>query len=228
MELLDEWDYDCGTESAGAALFHVLYHRLMWNIWGKDLGEDLFTSYTEILNQAVAPLDGILMDPGSIWFRGTQRKEVLTASLREAQAELTKRQGSDPADWSWGRLHTLTLAHALGNNKWLAPFFSLGPFPVDGDGVTVSNSYYRHSRPYDQVVGASMRMLVTLSEPIRSRFVIVPGQAGNPASPYYRDQLEPWRRGGTFGFAESGDEMKDWALLVLAASASESSYRRSP
>ena len=63
VELLDEWDYDCGTQSAGAALFHVLYHRLMWNIWGKDLGEDLFTSYTEILNQAVAPLDGILLGP---------------------------------------------------------------------------------------------------------------------------------------------------------------------
>ena len=216
VELLDEWDYGCGTQSASAALFHVLYHRLMWNIWGKDLGEDLFTSYTEILNQAVAPLDGILMDPGSVWFRGTPRKEVLTACLREAQAELTKRQGSNPADWSWGRLHTLTLAHALGNNKWLAPFFSLGPFPVDGDGVTVSNSYYRHSRPYDQVVGASMRMLLTLSDPIRSSFVIVPGQAGNPASPHYRDQIEPWRSGGTIRFAESEDEMKDWPLLILA------------
>ena len=217
VELLDEWNYDCGTESAGAALFHVLYHRLMWNIWGKDLGEDLFTSYTEILNQAVAPLDSILMDPDSVWFRDTSRKEVLAASLREAQAELTKRQGSNPADWSWGRLHTLTLAHALGNNKWLAPFFSLGPFPVDGDGITVSNSYYRHSRPYDQVVGASMRMLVTLSEPIRSRFVIVPGQAGNPASRHYRDQFEPWRAGRTIRSAESEDEMKDWPLLVLAA-----------
>ena len=218
VELLDEWDYDCGTQSAGAALFHVLYHRLMWNIWGTTLGEELFASYTEILNQAVAPLDSILMDPGSIWFRGTPRKEVLKTSLREAQAELTKRQGSNPADWSWGRLHTLTLAHALGNNKWLGPFFSRGPFPVDGDGITVSNSYYRYSRPYDQVVGASMRMLVTLSEPIRSRFVIVPGQAGNPASPHYRDQFELWRTGRTIGLDESREEVRDRPLLVLAAS----------
>ena len=140
----DGWaEFEC------AALFHVLYHRLMWNIWGKDLGEDLFTSYAEILNQPVAPLDRILMDPDSVWFRNTSRKEMLAASLREAQAEMTKRQGSDIADWFWGRLHTLTLAHALRDNKWLAPFFSLGPFPVDGDGITVSNSYYRHSRPYD-------------------------------------------------------------------------------
>ena len=64
VELLDEWNYDCGTESAGAALFHVLYHRLMWNIWGKDLGEDLFTSYTEILNQAVAPWTASSWTPG--------------------------------------------------------------------------------------------------------------------------------------------------------------------
>ncbi|MCY4439045.1 MAG: penicillin acylase family protein, partial [Deltaproteobacteria bacterium] len=120
--------------------------------------------------------------------------------------------------WSWGRLHTLTLAHALGNNNWLAPFFSLGPFPVDGDGVTVSNSYYRHSRPYDQAVGASMRMLVTLSDPIRSSVIIVPGQAGNPASPQYRDQFELWRSGRAISLAESEEEMRDWPVLVLGGS----------
>ena len=218
VELLEKWDYDCRTESAPAALFHVLYHRLMRNVWERDLGEELFQSYTEILNQAVAPLDDILVDPESVWFRNTPRKEVLAASLREAQAELTKKQGPDAADWSWGRLHTLTLAHALGNKKWLAPFFSLGPYPVDGDGVTVSNSYYRHSRPYDQAVGASMRMLVTLSEPIRSRFVIVPGQAGNPASSHYRDQVEFWKTGHTIPYAELDVEGKEWRLLVLQAS----------
>ena len=218
VKLLEAWDYDCGTESAGAAIFHVLYHRLMWNIWGSDLGEDLFTSYAEILNQAVAPLDSILTDPWSVWFRDTTRKEVLAASLSEAQVELTKQQGPHPDRWSWGRLHTLTLQHALGTRKFLAPFFSLGPFPAEGDGVTVNNSYYRYSRPYDQVVGASMRMLVTLSDPIRSRFVIVPGQAGNPASPHYRDQIEPWRTGRAIRLAESDEEMEVWPLLVLTAS----------
>ena len=219
VELLEEWDFDCRAESAGAALFHVLYHRLMRNIWERDLGEELFLSYTEILNQAVAPLDDILVDAGSVWFREIPRKDVLAASLREAQAELTKQQGPAPTEWSWGRLHTLTLAHALGNKKWLAPFFSLGPYPVDGDGVTVSNSYYRHSRPYDQAVGASMRMLVTLSDPIRSRFVIVPGQAGNPASPHYRDQVEFWETGHTIPCADSDVEGKEWRrLLVLQAS----------
>ena len=166
----------------------------------------------------MAPLDDILTDPRSVWFRDASRKEVLATSLREAKEKLTRQQGLDPANWSWGQLHTLTLTHALGNNKWLAPFFSLGPYPVGGDGVTLSNSYYRHSRPYDQVVGASVRMLVTLSDPIRSRFVIVPGQAGNPASPHYRDQVEPWRTGRTIRSAESEEEMKDWNLLVLAPS----------
>ena len=216
VKLLEEWDYDCQAESAGAALFHVLYHRLMRNIWEGDLGEELYLSYTEILNQAVAPLDDILTDPESVWFRDIPRKVALAASLREAQAELTKQQGPDPRNWSWGRLHTLTLAHGLGNREPLAPFFSLDPFPADGDGVTVRNSYYRHSRPYDQVVGVSMRMLVTLSDPIRARFVIVPGQAGNPASPHYRDQVEPWRTGRLISSAESEQEMEAWPLLMLS------------
>ncbi len=215
VELLEEWDYDCQAQSAGAALFHVLYHRLMRNIWERDLGEELFLSYAEILNQALAPLDDILTDAKSVWFRDTPRKEVLATSLREAQTELTKQQGPAPAAWSWGRFHTLTLAHALGNNKWLAPFFSLGPYPADGDGVTPNNSYHRHSHPYDQAVGVSVRMLVTLSNPIHSRFVIVPGQAGNPVSPHYRDQVELWRKGHMIQLADWEDEMKDWPQFVL-------------
>ena len=35
VELLEEWDGDCNAQSAAAALFHVFYHRLMWNIWGQ-------------------------------------------------------------------------------------------------------------------------------------------------------------------------------------------------
>ncbi len=218
VELLKEWDGNCNARSAGAALFHVFYHRLMWNIWGKELGEELLASYTEILNQPVAPLDDILTDPGSVWFRDTSRREMVAASLREATAELTKRQGPHPDRWSWGRLHTLTLQHALGTRKWLAPFFSLDPSAAEGDGCTVNNSYYRHSRPYDQVIGASLRMLVTLSDPIRSHFVMVPGQAGNPASPHYCDQIEPWRTAQAIRSAESEEEMEEWPLLVLTAS----------
>ncbi len=221
VETLEQWEHDCHARSAGAAVFHVLYHRLMRNIWGAALGDELFESYAEILNQPVTPLDDILTDPGSAWFRTTTRKEVLAASLRETRTELARRQGPDPAHWSWGRLHTLTLAHALGHNRWLAPFFSLGPYPAGGDGVTVSNAYYRHSRPYDQAVGASVRMLVTLSDPIRSRFVIVPGQAGNPASAHYRDQVEPWLTGRHIESAGSEEEMQDWPVLVLTANAAK-------
>ena len=63
-----------------------------------------------------------------------------------------------------------------------------------------------------------MRMLVTLSDPIRSNFVVVPGQAGNPTSSHYRDQFELWGTGRTIPHTESGVEMKEWWLLILKAS----------
>ena len=101
----------------------------MRNIWEKDLGEELFLSYAEILNQALAPLDDILTDAESVWFRDTPRKEVLATSLREAQAELTKQQGPDPAAWSWGRLHTLTLAHASRKQQMAGAVLLARPLP---------------------------------------------------------------------------------------------------
>jgi penicillin amidase len=98
--------------------------------------------------------------------------------------------------WAWGKLHTLTLSHALGRHSLLEPFFSIGPLPSAGDGATLNMGFYRHSNPYRHIVGPSLRMIVELGDPPRSRFVLAGGQSGHPFSPHYADQFELWRRGG--------------------------------
>jgi penicillin amidase len=97
--------------------------------------------------------------------------------------------------WNWGKLHTVTMTHSLGRSKVLASLFSIGPFPSSGDGVTINIGFYRHSNPYRQIVGPSLRMILDLGDLRRSRFVLSSGQSGHPFSRHYADQLELWRRG---------------------------------
>ena len=102
--------------------------------------------------------------------------------------------GDDPAQWSWGKLHTATLHHPLGGlGPAYAKAFDLGPVPRDGDAQTPNNT--RHDDQFRQVHGASYRQLFDLGDWDRGLATSVPGQSGQPGSPHYADQFAPWLAG---------------------------------
>jgi penicillin amidase len=96
--------------------------------------------------------------------------------------------------WQWGKVHTLRLNHALGRVKILQPLLAIGPWPSPGDGLTLNLGFYRHSNPYAQTVGASLRFILDLGRWEHSGFVLPSGQSGHPFSPYFCDQTELWRK----------------------------------
>ncbi len=216
-EYLLRWDGNCAPESGAAALYEVFYHRLVQNILLDDLGEDLLVAYSELLNQALVPVDQILSNPESPWFATKSRPVVVEKSLREARDALTALMGDDPKGWNWGRIHTLTLRHPLERSKILALLFSIGPFPSSGDGVTVNVGFYRHSNPYEQVIGASLRMVLDVGNWTNSRFILPSGQSGHFLSPHYRDQTELWRRGDSIRLSFEPEEMREWPAMILTS-----------
>ena len=189
------WDGKCDEESVESAIFHVFHYRLMANLLVPRLGENLFSAYLEIFNQSLMPTHQILRDPDSRWFSTTSRQDVVAKSLREACAELKTSLGDEVELWQWGKIHSLTLSHALGRIKLLRPLLNLGPFPSPGDGTTINTGFYRHSSPYAHTVGASLRFIIDVGEWQQSGFVLASGQSGRLFSPYYGDQTALWRAG---------------------------------
>ncbi|HZD42089.1 MAG TPA: penicillin acylase family protein, partial [Terriglobales bacterium] len=192
---LTRWNGQCEASSVEAAIFHVFHHRLMANLLIPVLGEELFQTYVEIFNQCISPVDKILSEPDSPWFTPQARNKLVARSLREACSELKEALGDSPSSWEWGRIHKLLLSHALGRLKILRPLLSIGPFPTPGDGMTLNIGFYRHSNPYDQIVGASLRMIIDVGSWGGSGFVLPAGQSGHFRSPHYRDQTALWRSG---------------------------------
>ena len=82
---------DCAEHSVEAAIFHVFHHRLLANLLSRDLGEQLFAAYVEILNQCIVPTDRIIQQPQSLWFTGRSRSRLSSYALREACADLNSR-----------------------------------------------------------------------------------------------------------------------------------------
>ncbi|MBI2986844.1 MAG: penicillin acylase family protein [Deltaproteobacteria bacterium] len=218
-EKLFQWDGDCSKSSLEATLFHAFHQRLMVNLLAPDLGQELYLAYIEIFNQSLVPIDRILGNPQSPWFASRPRGEMIEKSLRETRKELAGNLGADMQEWRWGKLHTLTLRHPFDRNKILAPLFSIGPLPSPGDGVTPNMGFYRHSNPYQYVVGPSLRMIVDLSNWRNSRFILPSGQSGHCFSPHYRDQTELWRRGEHIRLYHEEANIEDWPLLILTPAA---------
>ncbi len=66
------------------------------------------------------------------------REEILAAALSRAWQEGTRRFGDEVASWSYGEIHTLLLAHPLGEIPLLGRWFNRGPLPLPGSATTVT------------------------------------------------------------------------------------------
>jgi penicillin amidase len=67
------------------------------------------------------------------------------------------------------------------------------------------------TQPYLDRHGAGLRMILDFADLDAARFIVVPGQSGNPISAHYADMLEPWRR---FSWLGLGTEVVGDTLLL--------------
>ena len=117
------------------------------------------------------------------------RDSLLLAALDDAIAELAARLGPDRSRWTWGALHQAPFAHPL------AAAFDLPAVPRGGNGNTVNAT---GGPDYLQTYGASYRQILDLADWDRSVATSVPGQSGQPGSPYYDNLLPLWAEGHYF------------------------------
>ena len=67
-----------------------------------------------------------------------------------------------------------------------------GPFAWGGGNPAVGRARFRYDRPYTATGGATVRLVVEMSDPMRIGAVMPGGQSGHPASPHYDDQIAAW------------------------------------
>lgn len=221
VDHLLSWDGRCAETSVAAGIFHVFHHRLLANLLIPELGEELFSAYVEILNQCIVPTDRILGNPNSKWFAHRPRSELVALALRDTCAELSQALGNEIEEWRWGNIHNLHLQHALGRVPVLRNLLGIGPLPTPGNGTTLNLGFYRHSNPYAQTVGSSLRFIADMGMHQNSQFILPSGQSGHPWSPHYGDQNPLWLTGmRTKLFTAEAEQLNTGAELFLEPRAS--------
>jgi penicillin G amidase len=149
-----------------------------------------------------AVLSTLLDQPNNRWWDDTttpnvveRRDDVLLAAMTDARKEATSLMARDTGQWSWGRIHRVTLRNTtLGESGVGAVerLFNRGDYPAPGGSAVVNAMGYDTTEGYAVTYGPTMRMLVDLSNLDDSRWVNQSGNSGHAYHPNYDDQLPLW------------------------------------
>ena len=110
-------------------------------------------------------------------------EDLLFACERDMRAALTKRIGTDEAQWTWGRYAQMRINHPLAALPFVGKQFQIEPLPMRGSGSPAA---------VNVGAGVSMRLIADASDWNNSRLSITHGESGDAASPHWTDQLAEW------------------------------------
>jgi penicillin amidase len=198
LDMLKAWDGRMDADKVAPLIFTAWLRDLNRVLFAERLG-GAFADYWDLHPDVVA---GILKQhkewcsdaakPGA-----TDCNARLAQSLRDALDQLTTRFGEDMARWRWGRPHAAAFPHPFFARIPVLNGLFLVAVPADGGTDTVNRggmAIQDPDRPYRDRHGAGLRMILDFADLDSGRFIVVPGQSGNPMSHHYADLLEPWRR----------------------------------
>jgi penicillin G amidase len=202
-EELRQWDRK--VDARPVSTFYEAFEAALWRrTFADEMPQALYDRfYRYAANERVAGLHAVIGDPNSTWF-----DDRTTPGVRETRDDVVRLAAQDArtllqamfpreADRNWDRLHALKFAHPLsGGGRVLDWFFSRGPVPLAGDGMTVNKTATNLRRPYGTSDAASYRQILDVGSWDQSLAVNTTGQSGHPASPHYFDQNALWRTGG--------------------------------
>lgn len=198
LEQLQNWDGVLTKESPAPSIFENFYLLFVENLVKDEMGDELFADFfgNKILIRNL--VHHVWHNPQAVLIDNVQTQEretfeqIVTQSFTQAVARLNNDYGSDPAQWNWGKMHTLTLEHPMGSVAMLDKLFGLNSktYPVGGSFHTVCPYAYSHKKLFESNHGASHRHIYTVGVWDSSQTIIPTGTSGIPASDFYCDQTE--------------------------------------
>ena len=198
-DLLASWDYRMETNSAGATIW--------WSFWQEYLAvtfdpvwkaHDIKVARAEV-NDAL----GQYLEASTLHDLGSP---LMHTAFENAVYTLTRRLGSDPSAWTWGKVHQRQLVNLVIKD------LSYGPVPDRGDANTPLAA-----PDFPSTHGPSWRMVVDWGAGT-FQAIYPGGQSENPASAWYSNRAATWFDGRdapmlTADQAAAATGKKTWSLL---------------
>ena len=201
LEPLQKWDGAYTRDSIAATMFSQLLYEVANAAFADELGEVQFKNLlrTRALDSAL-PL--LVADAKSPWWDNVDtpaqenRFETIRIAWTNTYKHLSGLYGTSLLDWAWGKSHTLTHNHPLGQQKPLDKLFSVGPFPVAGGREVPNNlSAPIGPAPWAVTYGPSTRRVIDFADASQAVGINPVGQSGVLFDKHYADQAERFAEG---------------------------------
>ena len=217
-QVLDNWDYDIGTDSAGAAAFAYIWLSLIEETFADQLPDHFWPTGIAELENTIYRL---LQDPKNDWWddRRTrevveERDDILGRSLVRGLLNAAEEMGDKPAKWTWGDVHQVEFRNGTLGESGIAPIeriFNRGPYPIRGGNSQVHKTNWNLKEPFDAVVIPSQRAIYDAADPSGSLLMNTVGQSGHPFHRHYDDFIEPYLEGEYHPSRFTREEVEDSA-----------------
>jgi penicillin G amidase len=222
LDLLRHWDYTQPPDSAAAAYFNAVWRNLLRLTFHDELPEEVQPSgsgrWFEVVRNLLEAPDDPFWDDVATEDVVERRDTVLSQAIRDGRDEMTRLQGKDPAKWSWGRLHAMTLRDPTFGSSGIGPVEALvnrGPVEVGGGRSIVQATGWTAPNGFTPDFVPSMRMVVDFADLDASRWIDLTGVSGHPYHDHYGDQTEMWRTGRMLPMRWSEDVVREAAVDTL-------------
>lgn len=203
LDQLKMWNGATAVDSLGPVVFFKLLQEINLAAFSDDIKPDMAKrtgEYVEIIGDLLRrELAGTLKLP---WFdiKDTPQVETLDDIVRiafpKAVEDCARLLGPDPAKWTWGRIHQITLNHDF------LKAFNRGPIPGPGAYGTVNNAGFDLSGDrFDYGGGPSIRLVMEAGKTNIKMWATLPGaDIADWKSKDAVDQLGNWFHGRYFEF----------------------------
>ncbi|MFP5264069.1 MAG: penicillin acylase family protein [Blastocatellia bacterium] len=200
------WNLHCDPEEAGAAIYQVWYRFLLEDAVSDELGPELTNEYLEYYWVHGPAMLSLMKDGANRIFDDTRteqvesRDNIVQRAFSDAVAWLKKRYGSNPTEWKWGRLHTLSFRHrpfGMVDVPIISKLFNSGTIVAPGgDRFTVNCTWFTWddpANPYAADAGSAQRIVMDLSDWDRTTGVNSTGQSEHLFHPHREDAIPMWQ-----------------------------------
>jgi penicillin G amidase len=222
--LLADWDFNSGADSAGAAVFFAVYREAGLAAL-RDEVESEGLEFIMSMPYPTFPFDDWFESPEHPAWDDLSTPEVETRpdtvrhSFQMAVHWLSKTMGDDPKEWRWGRVHDRHFKHPFGGRKLLEELVNMPRSDAAGAFETVNKAHFNMSdpgHPFRSFAGAALRMVIDLGDIHNARWVLDTGQSGWPGAQNYSNQYHLWSQGTTMAMISDWERVRSEAVGVLS------------
>jgi penicillin amidase len=201
LDQVRSWNLRYEPGSVGATVYEAWYWQLIGEVLGDELGPDVLKEYRVVGMSQVPSLIDLMTRANDPLFddrrtpAAERRDDIVRRSLTQAVNWLSERYGNDPKDWTYGRVHSVTLVHAPLGQSGIAPLerlFNSATFPAPGTAFTVNAAVADVTNPFGVNFGSSQRMIVDFADLETSTWVNSTGQNGQLWNRHREDQIPKW------------------------------------